>query len=251
MNNWMYNEFRQVGVDYSRQDEVDIYDDNHSKFRDVEKEFQEMLEYVGIGDTHSKTLIDFGCGTGATAILASHVFKTVYAIDVSDAMLARAKQKAAEGKNDNVHFIKAGFLGYEHQSDPVDIIVMRHSFHHLPDFWKQIALFNLNTMLKQGGSLYICDIVFSGEPDSALHGIDTWLNKLGKLAGEKIRSEAEQHIRDEYSTIDWILTGMLEKAGFSVIDKRSSDGMIMEMHGRKVRDICLEGMRNRETAGSE
>lgn len=52
--------------------------------------------------------------------------------------------------NLNIEFIQSGFLTYEHQSEPVDLIFTKAALHHLPDFWKQIALLRLNQMLKMG-----------------------------------------------------------------------------------------------------
>jgi putative AdoMet-dependent methyltransferase len=34
--------------------------------------------------------------------------------------------------------------------------------------------------------------------------------------GEKFAAEVETHIRDEHSTFDWIMEGMLSRAGFRI-----------------------------------
>lgn len=38
MKDWIYNEFNHVGVDYSKKDNANIYDDQMEKFRDYKKE---------------------------------------------------------------------------------------------------------------------------------------------------------------------------------------------------------------------
>ena len=91
--NWQYDEFEQVGKDYSLPAEAAQYDSRHADFRDVEKESNDTLDSLGIAKGH--VLIDLGCGTGTFAIEAARRAATVYAVDVSEAMLEQAKEKAA------------------------------------------------------------------------------------------------------------------------------------------------------------
>lgn len=63
---WQYDEFKQVGRDYSSKVEVDIYDSSHADFRDIEAESNHVLDLLGVQLTD--TLIDFGSGTGTFAI---------------------------------------------------------------------------------------------------------------------------------------------------------------------------------------
>jgi hypothetical protein len=39
---------------------------------------------------------------------------------------------------------------------------------------------------------------------------------MEKAAEKKMRNESVVHIRDEYSTWDWIMSGMLKSAGFEI-----------------------------------
>lgn len=48
-------------------------------------------------------------------------------------------------------FLPGGFLTYQHQGPPLDAVVTQIALHHLPDFWKQIALLRIFDMLKEGG----------------------------------------------------------------------------------------------------
>jgi len=36
------------------------------------------------------------------------------------------------------------------------------------------------------------------------------------LTGKEMAQDIEAHIRDEYSTLDWIMEGLIEKAGFCI-----------------------------------
>ncbi|MEN6318070.1 MAG: class I SAM-dependent methyltransferase, partial [Syntrophaceae bacterium] len=65
MSNWIYDEFKHCGVDYSKDKEAEIYDERHQKFRSYENEFNEMLNFLDIQDATDKIIVDLGCGTGA------------------------------------------------------------------------------------------------------------------------------------------------------------------------------------------
>ena len=236
MNKWLYNEFKHCGVDYSKAGQADVYDEQHQKFRNYETEFKGMMDFLGLHDTRNKTIIDLGCGTGAISIFAADVFKTVYAVDVSDVMIEKAKKKI--DKNiPNIRFVHAGFLSYDHDGDPADLVVTKAAFHHLPDFWKQVALLRMNRMLKMGGLLYMHDIVFQFDPQGYESKINAWISRFEEVAGEEFRLEVETHIREEYSTFGWILKEMLEKAGFAVEKCRSADDFMTEYSCRKVNEL--------------
>src|SRR5690606_16087925 len=93
----------------------------------------------------------------------------VHAVDVSEAMLACARSKAAQAEIKGIQFHHAGFLTLELPPASVDCFTTTFSFHHLTDFWKGIALKRLYGMLKPGGQLYIKDVVI--EESQALENI--------------------------------------------------------------------------------
>jgi ubiquinone/menaquinone biosynthesis C-methylase UbiE len=238
MKSWLYDEFRHCGVDYSKTEQAEVYDHEHSKFRNYEREFGEMMELLGIGDTTDKTMIDLGCGTGATSVFAARAFKTVYAVDVSEAMIGQAKKKL-DGKVPNIRFAKAGFLTYRHEGTPADLVITKAALHHLPDFWKQVALLRINGMLKVGGLLYIHEVVFHFDPEEYAVSIESWISGFREAAGEDFGREVETHIRDEYSTFGWVMEGMLEKAGFAIEKRRTRDGFVTEYACRKIKKAGL------------
>lgn len=236
MKNWLYDEFKHCGVDYSEAELAEEYDERHEKFRDYEREFRQMMDFLGLRDTKNKTMVDLGCGTGAIAIQAAGWFKSICAVDVSKAMIEEAKKKVA-GNVHNLKFVHAGFLSYEHEGAPADLVVTKAAFHHLPDFWKQIALMRINGILRMEGVLYIHDVVFQFDPQEYAGKIDSWISGFEKMAGKEFGKEVETHIRDEHSTFGWILNGMLQKAGFAVDKCRSDDGFVTEYACRKVKSL--------------
>lgn len=238
MKNWIYDEYKHCGVDYSDKKLAEKYDDQHQTFRDYQKEFSDMIHFLGLKDTQELTVIDLGCGTGATCVFASEKFKKVFGVDVSEMMIDQAKKKVVKLKN--IEFIKAGFLSYNHADDPVDLLITKAAFHHLPDFWKQIALMRMNRMIKPGGTLYIFDVVFHFHPTEYKNKINEWISGFEKHTGNEFKNEVETHIRDEHSTFKWILDGMIGKAGFKIENCRSNDGFITEYHCVKIKEIFFE-----------
>lgn len=219
---WQYDEFKQVGTDYSSQAEVESYDSSHADFRDVVAESIKVLELLEIKE--SDGLIDFGSGTGTFAIQAARRCTRVYAVDVSQAMLDLAAAKASKAGATNIEFHHAGFLTYEHTGSPVDAVVTTFAFHHLPDYWKGIALKRVNSMLKPGGQLYLRDVIL--EETNSLENIAAFIDKMAIAGGELMREDCEKHFRDEYSTYDWVMDGLLSRAGFTIRSKQIDDGVL-------------------------
>jgi hypothetical protein len=48
---------------------------------------------------------------------------------------------------------------------------------------------------------------------------------MAEKVGADFAAEAETHIRDEYSTYDWVMEGFLERAGFQIDRAEYADGL--------------------------
>lgn len=219
---WQYDEFRQVGVDYEDPAEVADYDARHALFRDVDAECARILDALAL--TSQSVVIELGTGTGALTIHAAQRCERVCAVDVSRPMLESVRRKADRLGLQNISLCHAGFLTYEHSGDPADALVTSMAFHHLPDFWKGIALQRMQRMLKSGGLLYLHDVIF--EQDAAEANIARWLDQLQGIGGAQLRDEVAMHVREEFSTFDWIMEGLLERAGFRILSRDMSEGVV-------------------------
>lgn len=94
-------------------------------------------------------VLEFGCGTGSTALEhASHVARLV-ATDVSAAMIDIAREKAAQANINNVSFEPAGVEDFEAPDASFDMVLALNLFHLLPD--RSAALAKIHRLLKPGG----------------------------------------------------------------------------------------------------
>lgn len=179
----------------------------------------DLEELGGRGLDANSTLIDFGAGTGTFAVAAASIAQRVIAVDVSPAMVEATRRKAAAAGVTNVECVQAGFLSFDHTGDPPDFIYSRNALHHLPDFWKGVALRRLSGLLRPGGVLQLRDLVFSFDLPEAEAGIADWLDTASSARAEDgwTREELETHLREEYSTFTWLLEPMIKRAGFEIV----------------------------------
>lgn len=167
--------------------------------------------------TRDTTIVDLGSGTGTFALAAAPLCERVVAVDISPQMLAELRRKRDKQGIGNVDVVEAGFLSYEHLGDAVDVVYSRHALHHLPDFWKAIALRRIHRMLKPGGVFLLRDLIYSFNLEEADEVIESWL--AGAAASPEAgwtRQELETHLQDEYSPFSWLLKPMLTQAGFEI-----------------------------------
>lgn len=180
---------------------------------DVEEDLA-VLAAHGLGRT--ATVVDLGAGTGAFALPAASRFRRVVAVDVSPAMGAFLRERAAGTGVETVH---AGFLSYEHEGAPADAVVSRNALHQLPDLWKAMALERIGRMMRPGGLLRLRDLVFDCRPDELPEIVGRWLDGAATdPAYGYTREDFAEHLRTEYSTFRWLLEPMLAAAGFVVAD---------------------------------
>lgn len=234
MKDWFYDEFQHVGVDYSESENANAYD-RQMDFRDYDAEVTALIEALDLEAPADLTAVDLGCGTGAFSIHAAPRFKKVYAVDVSRAMQRIAKDKATSIGIDNIEFVHGGMLGFA-PSEPVDVVNSKWVLHHLPDYWKQVALLSVNRMLKPGGVLYLVDVVFQFDTNLE-KTTEQLLEAVAQLHPTEFVDECKVHIREEFSTFDWILKGMIERAGFDLVNVDMADALAGTFVCKKVAEV--------------
>jgi cyclopropane fatty-acyl-phospholipid synthase-like methyltransferase len=211
---WQYDEMKYSGVDFNDPAVASEYDERFKELENFEETAKQILETVGL--SRGSTVIDIGCGTGLFVLYAAKWCKNVHAVDVSEQMLDICKTKAKQQGLNNIDYHHAGFLTYEHSDEPVDAVISTKALHHLPDFWKSAAILRIYKMLKPQGRFYLEDLVYSFEPGNYVDAISLWIEQIVNIQGPEFRPRMETAIRQEYKTFNWIIEGLLEKAGFKI-----------------------------------
>ncbi|HEX2161105.1 MAG TPA: class I SAM-dependent methyltransferase [Thermoleophilaceae bacterium] len=179
------------------------------------------------GLTPESLLVELGAGTGQFTVAVAPACGRVVAVDVSPVMLAQLESKLAALELGNVEIARAGFLTYEHVGAPADFVYSRFALHHLPDFWKALALERVRRTMRVGGIFRLWDVVYDFDPAQAEEGIEAWCATGGdSVEAEWTRAELEEHVRDEHSTYTWLLEPMIRRSGFEILDaEHSQDGI--------------------------
>ncbi len=94
-------------------------------------------------------VLEFGCGTGSTAIVQAPFVKHIRAIDISGRMLEIARGKAEAAGIGNITFERAAMDDFTAPDESYDV-VMGHSILHLLED-KDAAIAKVHRMLKPGG----------------------------------------------------------------------------------------------------
>jgi SAM-dependent methyltransferase len=205
---WLLDEEAHAGGEHLRSEYVAGYD-RKAGF-DVDPDI-ELLRRHGLGP--DAVLVDIGAGTGVLAAAAAPLCRRAVAVDPSPAMLAVARGRGG------FECVRAGFLTYQHAGDAPLLVYSRNALHHLPDFWKAVALRRISSMLVPGGVFVLRDIVYSFEPDEADGVFEAWFAAAPAQPEDGwTRAELEAHVAGEHSTFSWLLEPMLEHAGFALDD---------------------------------
>jgi len=64
--------------------------------------------------------------------------------------------------------------------------------------------------------LYLFDVVSSFDMNDYESRLNQWVKATGEKVGPAFVWEVKTHIREEYSTFDWIMEDLLERAGFAI-----------------------------------
>ena len=207
-----FDESEHAGPEHLDADYVAGYD---RKAATDPSEDVQALRAAGVDD--DSVVVDLGAGTGAFAAAIAPWCDRVVAVDVSVPMLDAARTRCERLGQRNVRCVEAGFLSYEHEGEPADAVYSRNALHHLPDFWKVVALERIARFLAPGGVLRLRDLVYSFEPSQAAAALERWF--AGASATSEVgwtRAELEEHVRTEYSPYSWLLEPMLERCGFEI-----------------------------------
>ncbi|WCO66570.1 class I SAM-dependent methyltransferase [Iamia majanohamensis] len=218
---WVLDEMAHAGRENLDPDHVTRYDLKEDAGAEAEVA---LLRAHGLAP--DATLVDMGAGTGQVALAAAPTCGRVVAVDVSPVMLARLRAQVEAAGRHNVEVVHAGFLTYDHQGPPADVVYSRWALHHLPDMWKVVALRRMRGLLRPGGLLRLSDVAFAFDPSEVEERIEAWCAAYPDRSAsgdDWVRTDVEEHVRDEHSTFTWLLEPMVERCGFRIEDASHSD----------------------------
>jgi arsenite methyltransferase len=121
-------------------------------------------------------VVDVGCGAGIDSLIAARMVGPtgeVVGVDMTPAMLEKARQAAVEANLDNVTFRQGYGEDLPVPDEWADVVISNGVLNLMPD--KMAGLREMARVLKPDGRLQIGDILVQKEvPESAKQDIDLW-----------------------------------------------------------------------------
>jgi SAM-dependent methyltransferase len=177
---------------------------------------------TAVAELHEgETVLDLGSGGGIDVILSAKRVGpagTTYGLDMTDEMLALARQNAAEAGVTNVHFLKGVIEQIPLPADSVDVVISNCVINLSVD--KPAVLTEIARVLKPGGRVGVSDIVAEDHLTAKQRGERG--SYVGCIAGALSRSE---------------YVAGLEAAGFEDVSVEFTHEVADGMHGAIVKAI--------------
>lgn len=111
------------------------------------------------------TVLDVACGGGNVVCAFAPVVRHATGIDVTPAMLERAKSVAREQSLSNVSWDQGDVTSLPYPDGAFTIVVTRFSFHHFPD--PLAVLGEMKRVCASGGRILVADMHASADPAQA------------------------------------------------------------------------------------
>lgn len=148
--------------------------------------YQEKLAITREYFSSDSSVLEFGCGTGSTAIVHAPYVKQIIATDISQKMLDIAGQKARDAGVENIHFQQGTLDDLSFEKESFDAILGLNILHLLEDV--DSALARVHELLKPGGvfvssTALVSDIFFLWRlliPVMQWVGMAPYVNTFGK-----------------------------------------------------------------------
>lgn len=117
------------------------------------------------GTVTDDTVLDVACGPGLVACAFAAVARHVTGIDLTPAMLDRARQLAGEKQVTNVTFQVGDVIHLPFADASFSIVVSRFAFHHFRD--PGAVLVEMKRVCRPGGRVVVADLTASSDPAKA------------------------------------------------------------------------------------
>lgn len=100
-----------------------------------------------------------------------------------------------------------------------DAIATTGALHHLPDFWNMVALKRMHEILRDGGRLYLADLIFSFPIEQHETLFAASVKNATEMVDAEFAKDAATTYSEEFPTFDWVIEGMLDRCGFRIDNK--------------------------------
>ena len=170
-------------------------------------------------DSH---VVELGCGTGSTALIHAPYVKHILATDISDNMIAIAREKAQQQGVVNVDFETASAESLV-LKEPVDTILALNILHLLEN--REQAIANIYNWLKPDG-IFVTSTVCLGDSPSL-----KWLKvvfPLGRKVGliPRVKVITQEHLISDFTNNGFVIDYQWQ-SGLStfVVAKKKESGV--------------------------
>ncbi len=114
-----------------------------------EATYQKKLAETQSFFTPNMRILEFGCGTGTTAVQHAPHVQHIDAIDISENMLEIGRGKASEAGVENITFTRGTLTEFKADTATLDAVLGLNVIHLLPD--RQAVIAEVVRILKPGG----------------------------------------------------------------------------------------------------
>lgn len=169
---------------------------------DDEAGYQRKLEITRDFLTPESEVLEFGCGTGSTAIAHAPHAGHILALDISHEMLRIARERAVAARAANVTFEEAGIDEYQGPDARFDMVMCHSLLHLLRD--SDSAIRKVFRLLKPGG-IFVSSTICMADGFGFMRPVLPVGRILGLFPVVKFFSSDD-------------LRGAIERAGFEILE---------------------------------
>src|SRR5579864_2936767 len=172
-------------VAFGRREQEDA--DFYATASEVVNRLEHELKRVPLKDRHGWKALEIGCGLGRLMRPMSRHFVEIHGVDVSDEMVARAKEKLADVPSAHAHVTDGASLS-QFEDESFDFVYSYAVFQHIPS--REVVLQYLREMhrvLRAGG---LARLQFNGLPQTQA-AADTWAG--ARFTSQDLLEFAQMH----------------------------------------------------------